>query len=529
MNSTLRVLGILLLGAALLLSAACKPRTAADYGKRGLARQARGDLDGAIADFDSAIELDPKSPDAYNNRGDARRARGDQNGAIVDYSRAIALDPKFAAAYNNRAIAEKAAGDTRSALADFNRAIALDPKLATGAAKNDSGNNSVAGPVIDANLQPGFNSGTAPGQPGIDAGLDSGVNAAAVYCNSGFAKAAKGDLDGAIADYTRAIELDPSYARAYNNRGIVEAAMGVLDAAIADYNHAIVLDPSYAKAFNNRGIAEAARGNPDAAIADYTRAISLEPTDALVFLNRGSVKQSGGDLDGAIADYTRAIELNSKYTYAYCSRGSARQTKGDLDGALADYNRAIELKPEFAPPYYNRGLVKATMRNWPDALVDCRRFCELSPGDQDFPQLFIWLIRTRQGDTDAAGRELSAYLDKRLQVDKEPAPGSIPADPSGASNGGNTKEAKPGDWISKLGGHLLGTVTEAGLLAAAASPDAKKDSDQHCEAWYFIGAKKLLEGDKAAAIDYFHKCLATGKKDFIEYQMSQSDLKALGE
>src|SRR5512134_2985935 len=44
-------------------------------------------------------------------------------------------------------------------------------------------------------------------------------NSASDWVNSGLAKYEKSDLDGAIADFNRAIEIDPNYANAYNNRG----------------------------------------------------------------------------------------------------------------------------------------------------------------------------------------------------------------------------------------------------------------------------------------------------------------------
>lgn len=40
--------------------------------------------------------------------------------------------------------------------------------------------------------------------------------------------------------------------------------------------------------------------------------------------------------------------------------------------------------------------------------------------------------------------------------------------------------------------------------------------------------KKLFSGDKKTAANYFHKCLATKQKDFTEFQLAQSELKALG-
>src|SRR6266496_4192063 len=95
------------------------------YNNRGLAREAKGDLDGAIADFNRAIELDPKLAISYHNRGLAQKAKG----AIPDFNRAIELNPKFAAgAYSNRGLAKQAKGDLDGAIADFNRAIELNPK-----------------------------------------------------------------------------------------------------------------------------------------------------------------------------------------------------------------------------------------------------------------------------------------------------------------------------------------------------------------------------------------------------------------
>ena len=74
-----------------------------------------------------------------------------------------------------------------------------------------------------------------------------GKNASA-YNDSGSDKYDKGDLDGAIADYTHAIALDPKLAKAYYNRGLARYDKGDLSSAIADYDQAIKLNPGYALA-----------------------------------------------------------------------------------------------------------------------------------------------------------------------------------------------------------------------------------------------------------------------------------------
>ena len=68
-------------------------------------------------------------------------------------------------------------------------------------------------------------------------GIPTGMDARAYY-DRGCAKKMARDLDGAIADCTEAIRLDPKDATAYNNRGFAKYEKGDLDGAIADYTEA---------------------------------------------------------------------------------------------------------------------------------------------------------------------------------------------------------------------------------------------------------------------------------------------------
>ena len=66
---------------------------------------------------------------------------------------------------------------------------------------------------------------------------------AQAYSNRGETKRTKGDLDGAIADCTIAIELNPKDVHAYGIRAKAKASKGDMDGAIADFQKAITLDP----------------------------------------------------------------------------------------------------------------------------------------------------------------------------------------------------------------------------------------------------------------------------------------------
>jgi tetratricopeptide (TPR) repeat protein len=94
---------------------------------RGMARQRLGDWQGALADFDQALQGDPQSGLAYFHRGQVRAALGDGLGAIQDYHQALALGVAVAEADIRRdlARAQIQAGDLQAALEQFERGGAL--------------------------------------------------------------------------------------------------------------------------------------------------------------------------------------------------------------------------------------------------------------------------------------------------------------------------------------------------------------------------------------------------------------------
>src|SRR5262249_36008929 len=101
-----------------------------DLVNRGIEKAKNGDLDGAIADFDRAAELNPKDDAPYYNRAQARKLKNDTAGAIADYTKAIELGSTNPAAYNNRGNARAENNDRDGAIADYTRAIELKPDYA---------------------------------------------------------------------------------------------------------------------------------------------------------------------------------------------------------------------------------------------------------------------------------------------------------------------------------------------------------------------------------------------------------------
>ena len=92
------------------------------------------------------------------------------------------------------------------------------------------------------------------------------------YCHQATGAGKAGDHDLAIDYYTRCLSQGDlsrgNQAITYNSRGYAYSNKGDTDRAIADYDRALRLDPNYAYAYNNRGNAYSDKGAYDRAIAD---------------------------------------------------------------------------------------------------------------------------------------------------------------------------------------------------------------------------------------------------------------------
>lgn len=134
-------------------------------------------------------------------------------------------------------------------------------------------------------------------------------------------------------------------------RGTYKVMAGDYQGAIADLTSAIQLNPKNADAYTNQGLARAGIGDRHGAIADFTSAIQLNPSLSLAYYNRGFVRSQLQDYQGAIEDLSRAIELNPEDADSYHCRCLVHYTLGDKKKVIEDFQKAAALylkqeKPE---------------------------------------------------------------------------------------------------------------------------------------------------------------------------------------
>ena len=202
--------------------------------------------------------------------------------------------------------------------------------------------------------------------------------------------AVKGYFDRAIADATKAIELDPGRVNPYINRSWAYIEKGLLDQAILDAKTALLIDPQNTYALNNLGLSHQRKSEMTMAQEYYQQACTLgldlgcENLKALTnqsriktLIDQSQTAFNSGDWDTAIRAATEVIDLDPKNAVAYTNRSAAYAQINSLNKALKDSNDAIKANPEFSLAYNNRGYIYELMGSDKKAAEDYLKSCNL--------------------------------------------------------------------------------------------------------------------------------------------------------
>ncbi|MDP8934282.1 MAG: TerD family protein [Cyanobacteriota bacterium] len=169
---------------------------------------------------------------------------------------------------------------------------------------------------------------------------------AANFSNQGSLKVQKGDVPGAIANFTQALTLNPNIPQAYLGLGIATAKQGNKLQAIYNYDRALQFNPNLAEAYFGRGQAYYELGNKQKAIGDYEQAIRVNPNYGLAYLERGAIRCMLGTKSPAVADFQQAGELflkqgdGNNYKLAQSFINDCQEPSAE--SAICDYRRNID-------------------------------------------------------------------------------------------------------------------------------------------------------------------------------------------
>ena len=337
----------------------------------------------AIDAFERAIERQPEFAQAFYAKGKALEEQGvdleieEQNyqaakekfqQAVAAFAKATEINPNFYEAWRDRAkVLSSDLDKHQQALTAINQAIEINPE--------DFVLHYRRGEI----LYYGFNRHQEAEKAYSEA---IALNPSAwMYLGRGLNRYQSQNYQGAIADFNKAIELQPKFAGAYSVRGAARVAIGKKKGALADANKAIELQPNYAPNYLTRGATHFGLGNYQEAIADSTKVLELDFFDQGTIYNayviRAEAHTQLKDYELAIKDYTQAIKLQPDKASAYSGRGNLYTKQKNYQQAINDYTKVIELQPNNAQAYVNRGSAYAQLREQQKAATDYQQAQQL--------------------------------------------------------------------------------------------------------------------------------------------------------
>ena len=154
------------------------------------------------------------------------------------------------------------------------------------------------------------------------------------------------DIDGALENFNKAIELDKKLYAAYWNRGNIKFINSDFKGAMEDFNTAIELDPKLDVAYAGRAKTKFSLQDYRGAIKDYDKVIQLSPNISIYFFLRAEAKDQLDEFESAISDYDRSIKLNpikSLNGKSYFNRGIDKLKINKKDEGCLDLSKAGEL------------------------------------------------------------------------------------------------------------------------------------------------------------------------------------------
>ena len=265
---------------------------------QGVNRYYAGDLEGALAALEKALEIDPKYHLAWNGLGATLRDLGRNTEAIAAFEKALEIDPKFDYAWNGLGNALKDLGRNTEAIAAYEKALEIDPKLHL------------------------------------------------AWNGLGITLKDLGRYTKAIAAYEKALEIDPKFHHAWNGLGNALRGLGHNSKAIAAFEKALEIDPKFHHAWNGLGNTLNDLGRYSEAIAAYNKALEINPKFHYAWNGLGNVLKDLGRNSEAIAACDKSLEITGdQFWQAWDIRGWAFFNSGRYSEAIQNWDEGLQKYP----------------------------------------------------------------------------------------------------------------------------------------------------------------------------------------
>jgi serine/threonine-protein kinase len=329
--------------------------------------------DEAIGYYRVALALRPDSAAAYTSLGWALYQKKQLDEASRMFRKAMLLDPKYAWPRYDLGLVFFEKGQREAAVQEYQAALALDAKL-----------------------------------------IPAYIGLSVARLAEGQALVGKGQLDEAIkviqvalADFRKALEIDPRFSQANVNQlaqvhlglcaaqlakamslviqGKQDAAIQEIQSALGEFRKARELDPKVAQATSDRlaqiyvglGVLLRDKGQADAAIDTFRQALELDHRLLTAHQQLANLLQEEGRLAEAIEEYRVVLALDPKQVAAHIDLGRALDNRGQRQEAIQQYRKALEIDPKNSLAHNNIGWALRGQGQFQEAIQEFRSALEL--------------------------------------------------------------------------------------------------------------------------------------------------------
>ncbi len=253
----------------------------------------------------------------------------DKEVSIEYFTKSLEIDPGFSLAYYYRGLANYKIGNYELAINDFDKALAADNNM------------------VKCYMYKGFAYQQLDNAQNALEAFEAYMKSKTTTTHSDHlviakAKAATGDLKGALKHYELALGDTPSEEHLYHlflatfEQKDYKRALGLI-------NEIIQLNPSFYGYYLHKGKVELEIKKFDSALKNFDLSLGLNPDIADSYFLKGNILDTLGRFDEALINYTTAIQLNPTDGTYYSKRGNTKMTLGNKNGACLDWTIAGKL------------------------------------------------------------------------------------------------------------------------------------------------------------------------------------------
>jgi tetratricopeptide (TPR) repeat protein len=359
----------------------------------------KGSFDKAVPILRQMIAADPNRADTRLLLGTTLALEGSRGEAIEQMAEAVRLQPSSAETHNAYGKVLSRFVELKAARQEFEQALQLDPTLAE-ADVNLSLLLAQAGEVSEASEH-------------LDHAIElqgNGPNSAYAHYLRAKMWGAQDQLEKAIRELQKAVQLRPDYQEAWSDLGGMQRLALDNTGAVRALQKAVALKPDDGLAQYRLGQLYLQNGDSTRAINHLKKALAQTPNDRGTLFNLMLALRKTGQVEGAKAIEKRIAALQQQdnrasevgfAASALNSEGIQLEKSGDVRGALAKYRAALDLDPTGNGFRLNYALALCRLSRWQDGIRELREVLRVDPDNADAAKALYVAVdqtKTHSGD-----------------------------------------------------------------------------------------------------------------------------------